>query len=433
MKRSFFVLTLAACCLSRLWRDPAFKYFLIVVAGLLATSAAYAAELPTGVFQMRDGMYFHPTSGLVTSNLNDILMHVSSTQTATSTTAPSALKFAIKRAQELLSATSTAPSVASSDDGWRTVTLAIWDPAAPTSVEAIRIVTLEKNGMKLRELANPIVGIRVARSNGANSEFSVATGEMIVAVRYPIYRERKISAKKIVYDVSDIIYTPYARALHTPEMIAEGKQWLDQTVAGVFEELRREGIPSRVSSNRLVADVIDPEFVKRILLVEHLDENALQNDARRQIEALFVTLGANEDRAFTVAKSKAGALGLAQFIPKTYAALVRWPHLHLEQNFEKGMRDPKNAIRAEVAYLDYLLSRLPDEIHASSMPRERVEEIVAASYNGGATRAASAMKAWEENLDPSQRLHVKSRSRLKLETMKYVLKLRALRRSANLP
>ena len=37
------------------------------------------------------------------------------------------------------------------------------------------------------------------------------------------------------------------------------------------------------------------------------------------------------------------------------------------------------------------------------------------------------MSAWEENLDPNERQRVKNRSRLKLETMKYVLKLREVR------
>ena len=53
-----------------------FKYFLIVVAGLLAASAAHAAELPAGVFQMHDGAYFYPRTGFVTSHLDEMVAQI---------------------------------------------------------------------------------------------------------------------------------------------------------------------------------------------------------------------------------------------------------------------------------------------------------------------------------------------------------------------
>ncbi len=422
-----FFLSLAVC-LPRLWRDPAFKYFLIVVAGLLAASAAHAAELPAGVFQMHDGAYFYPRTGFVTSHLDEMVAQIGSVmQERISASAPPILSV-IHRARQLLSATTTPPRVETSDTGWRTVTLALWNQTTSTDVGAIRTITFEKKGTKIHALSDSIRGIRVVRSNGVNSEFAVEGGDVVVAIRYPIYTDKKGSKHKMVYDVTDVVYTPYSRALHTREMVMEGKRWFHDLISRVFDALRKESIPSRAFPNTLLADAVDPAFVATIALIEHLDDRALRQDALRQIEAFYVTLAANEDDAYDFSRSKAGALGLVQFMPKTYAALTRWPNLNLEKNFEKGMRDPTNAIRAQVAYLDYLLSRLPDEaMVATTTQRKKSHEYVAAAYNGGATRVAHAMSAWEENLDPNERQRVKNRSRLKLETMKYVLKLREVR------
>lgn len=410
-----------------------FFALILLTANCALLTSAHAAELPAGVFQMHDGSYFHPADGFVTANLDEMLAHVSSTSAATSTPelpppAPVSfpLKLAIARAQKLLSATMTPPRVEKSDTGFRDVSLALWDP----KTDAIRVVEVKKKGIELQRVTPGAPKITVVRSNGINSEFSVATGEVVVAIRYPIYTDRKISKKKTVYDVTDAVYTPYSRAIHTPEMVAAGKRWFDETVSGLFADLRASGVPSRAFPDKLLADVMDENFVKSIAIIEHLDNSAFTKNPQRQIESFYVTLAANEDDAYDFAKSSAGALGLVQFIPKTYAALVKWPHLHLNPNFEAGMRDPVNAIRAQTAYLDYLLSRLPDEATASyATNRDLSNEFVAAAYNGGATRVAKAMAVWEENLNPNERLHVKSRSRLKLETMKYVLKLRTVQRS----
>jgi soluble lytic murein transglycosylase-like protein len=144
-----------------------------------------------------------------------------------------------------------------------------------------------------------------------------------------------------------------------------------------------------------------------------------------QLNPLYVTLATNKEKAFAYSRSSVGAMGIVQFMPKTYAAVAKWNGYGLKSSFDEGMGNATNAITAEVAYLDYLMSCLPKETVALYGTKPTlVHEVVAAAYNGGATRAVKAMAAWEENTDPKQRLHVKTRSRLKLETMNYVLKLR---------
>ena len=92
------------------------------------------------------------------------------------------------------------------------------------------------------------------------------------------------------------------------------------------------------------------------------------------------------------------------------------------------MRDPVNALTAQVVYLDYLLAQFPKETrNRAHLFPSFTQEIVAAAYNGGPARVKKAMVVWEENLDPAERLHVLERSRLKKETMQYVTKLRLVR------
>ena len=430
--------------------------FLALIGCFALVASAHAQELPPGVFLMHDGNYFQPSSGFVTSDLSLMLAHlststqqgvplsqVSTTTTgggviapvdSTSTSAADAsstslvfpLKAAIVRAQAMLNAQidpKAKPLVLTADDGWRDITLVIWNP----STDALRLVTGKKEGTKLTNLSPGAGSIRITYSNGVNSSF-VIPNEVVVAIKYPIYDEKKLSKKKSEFLVHDVVYTPYSKALHTPQMVAEGKRWFDQQVAQVYADLRSAKIPSRAFPGKQLADVIDPSFVKSIAIIEHTDEGVLNGDMSPSIETFFVQLASNETDTFDYSRSSAGALGLVQFIPSTYKSIAsKWPTLHLNPDFEVGMRDPENAMRAQAAYLDYLLACLPDEAKtAYASDRSRANEYIAAAYNAGPTIVAKAMQVWNENFDSAERPHVLKRSRLRLETMNYVLKLRKL-------
>lgn len=343
------------------------------------------------------------------------------------------LKLAITRGRQMLQDAIDADGsgkirIEKTEAVWRDVTIAVWNP----KTDAIRTIDMAKNGTKIKGTDDGVEDVTVTRANGLNSEFRIDSkdGEVVVAIRYPISTEKAITKKKKVYEVRDVVYTPYSSALHTPEMVAEGKRWLDATVAKVYGDLRTMGVTSRAFKGKLVSDTLDPEFVKAIVLIEHTDENALAKNAQFQIDALYVTFAANEGTTFNYSRSAVGALGLVQFMSKTYAAVAKWTPYKLNPSFEPAMRDPENAIRAEVAYLDYLLSCFSDETVATyATNRDLVHEYVAAAYNGGVTRAYKASVVWEENMDLKERIHVLKRSRLKLETMKYVLKLRMVRKA----
>ncbi len=423
-----------------------------VVFGMSGAVAASAQELPAGILRMADGKYYQPSTGIMTADgsVFGIVAVTSSPALATTTTLPivppdlpatstlptsvtstqpmpSALSLAITRAQDELQKTIDADGAGKLrtekvEPVWRHVTLAIWNP----KTDAVRYVKADKNGKELRGDDPALDAIDVTVANGINSTYVVhgAAGELVVAVRYQISTDRSITKKKKVYDTREVVYTPYSPALATPEIIAAGKKWLDDRIAAVYATLRTSQVKSRALPDKLVSDVLDPSLVKSIIFIEHMDVSTLKMNTA-QLNPLYVTLATNTEKAFAYSRSPVGAMGLVQFMPKTYAAVAKWKGYGLNANFEDGMGNATNAITAEVAYLDYLMACLPEDVVAQyATDPTLVHEVVAAAYNGGATRAVKAMAAWDANTDPKQRLSVKTRSRLKLETMNYVLKLR---------
>ncbi len=386
---------------------------------------------------MADGVYYHPKSGTKNADLAIVLAAYQSLlqkEQAVSTTAPVTTELAssfpllaaIEKAQALLAADNvgTVDTVVSEIPDWRAIRLAVWNKNA----NALRTISAEMNEKNLRAVSGG-EAVKVLRANGLNSSFKISSaneGDIVIAIRYPIYRER--SDKK--FDVEQAIYTPYHSSFNTNQMADAGEAWLAQVINDAEKELAAANASSRAYPDKVLSDVIDPAFVASILTIEHVDFSAAQKDVRSQVGAFYSILATNKDRSYAYARSSAGALGIAQFIPSTYAWLAKQPGLGLMQDFDSGMTNPKNAVKAQIAYLDYLLSLLPKEARdAYLLPENRllVQEYIAAAYNGGPARVKKAMVVWDENLDAEERLHVRTRSRLRLETVHYIWKLRLVR------
>ena len=251
---------------------------------------------------------------------------------------------------------------------------------------------------------------------------------VVVAVRYPILEPVLNGKKSIGYRLSEqAVYTPYSAALHTPEMVEEGAQRMDGFVQNAFAFFRTSGVMSRAQKGKNIADVIDPNLAKTILVIEHLDAAALVKDPKRAVETVLVTIAANPDNVYGYSRSSANALGIAQFIPSTYASMAKRPELGLIQDVDRGSTVPENAVRAEVAYLDYILATMPAAVRESyGSDTGKINEYLAAAYNGGSSRVTYAIKIWDDQiagiLQPKQIL---SRARLRPETIGYVKKYRS--------
>lgn len=363
-------------------------------------------------FRMADGRFFHPGSGKVADSeqaLHEAVFgpavgDVSSAVVTGGMDAPAAaidpLLAAMRRAQAELHARIDADKagkpakIAKDPEAPRELTLAIWNKAS----DQIRYVQVRKNGADLKVLEGGNGdSIKVAVANGINSEMIVNGGgeDIVVATRFPVYRPT--NAAQTVFAVEDEVYVPYSRYLRTPAVVEEGERYLDELATRVFDRLRVDGIKSRVFPDKLVADLIDPAVVKSIAAIEHLDESSLQEDTGQALERFFVIIGANRGEAYNYSRSSANALGLVQFIPSTYNALAKRTSWKLRADFETGMQDHENAMRAEVLYLDELLYELPDSAQAQFLAdTDKVNEFIVAAYNGGSGRVSRAMKTWEQ-------------------------------------
>jgi hypothetical protein len=201
------------------------------------------------------------------------------------------------------------------------------------------------------------------------------------------------------YQLEDVVYTPYSEALLTPEMVALGQQTLRANIARAMEALRAGGVRSRAFPDRLVSDVIDPKLPEAIAVIEHLGEaSLLGSNAASAAGSFYVVVAANQDSAYAYSRSSAGARGLVQFIPSTYALMTKRSDLGLIKDFEAGMSDPVNAIKAQIAYLDAELASMPLAIKdLYSVDPARVDEYLAAAYNGGGGRVRKAIKAFGDD------------------------------------
>ncbi len=382
--------------------------------GLAGTARA---ETPL-MLEMSDGRFYNPASGLAAESRGALMklieaqlptpLTVEATATSVipvveSPTQPEALaptlQNAVLRARTALqerldSAPKSKPDIVTSYDVWVDVTLAVWN----SSTNEIHYIEATKNGTKLKFGDAPdAYSISVKRSNGVNSTYVVDTPErVVVAVRYPIFTDISTSKKIPKYELHDVVYTPYSDGLHTAEMAVWGKNVLRLEINAAYEALRSTGVRSRAFPDRLMADVVDPHLVESIAIIEHVGLGALSGpNAEDAMDAFYVTMGGNQDKAYIYARSSAGALGLVQFIPSTYAMMAKRKELNLITDFTKGMSDPVNAIKAQIAYLDAILASMPlavKDMHY--VDPARVDEYLAAAYNTGETRVKRAIKQW---------------------------------------
>ncbi|WKZ29248.1 MAG: transglycosylase SLT domain-containing protein [Patescibacteria group bacterium] len=370
------------------------------------------------MLEMADGLFYNPASGLLAESRGALLKlieaqapHVVAVETPAAPAVPEpaapesvdglapTLQNAVLRARAALqeridTAEKTKPDVVTSYDVWVDVTLAVWN----AQTNEIQYVEAKKNGTKIQFADAPdAYAISVKRTNGVNSTFVVDTPErVVVAVRYPIFKNISTSKTKPKYELHDVVYTPYSDGLHTAEMAAWGKNVLRLEILAAYDALRSTGVRSRAFPDRLVADVVDPHLVEAIAIIEHVGLGALSGpNAEEAMDAFYVTMGGNQDKAYIYARSSAGALGLVQFIPSTYAIMAKRKELNLISDFTKGMSDPVNAIKAQIAYLDAILASMPlavKDMHY--VDPARVDEYLAAAYNTGETRVKRAIKQW---------------------------------------
>jgi hypothetical protein len=241
----------------------------------------------------------------------------------------------------------------------------------------------------------------------------------VVAVLYPVMEERGNR-----YHTNETIYVPPSKAMRTPAVLAAGSDYLSYLVEDAFAELARREVRSRAFPERFLHEAIDPYLIKSVVVIEHSSHHALlsDNDPEATLGRFYANLALNGESAFAQAESYAGALGIAQFMPKTYALFVNGrPDIGLIPDFREGMADHRNAIMAAAAYFDDSLRMLPEEIRADYATNPALAaDYLAAAYNGGTYRVRTAVKYFGADWDQRHN----SGYSLRTQTVNYVKKLR---------
>ncbi|HEX5702163.1 MAG TPA: hypothetical protein VFX97_02990 [Pyrinomonadaceae bacterium] len=220
--------------------------------------------------------------------------------------------------------------------------------------------------------------VRIVRANGVNTAVIVsdaATRKALypLMVRYPIEKAGT---------VQQAFYVSAHPALVTEELAASGKAYVSSMLNQASQSLAADGV-------HIPADLI--EIASHLVIVEHTDHKRFREENREDISAEVLSLYAlNRGDTYRYSVSSAGAGGMIQMIPKTYAAIrQQHPNVSLHSDFVRGMQDHTNALKAQLLYINdtWKFLQSQDEVqHALSSGTATKTELLAAGYNSNPYR-----------------------------------------------
>ena len=285
-----------------------------------------------------------------------------------STQSPQQIETELAEAKQLLQA--QVPASATS------VVLAAYDRAT----SQIQMVSLAKDSFltkggdfRLRSQNGSDLRVRIVRANGVNTAVRVsdsATGASLfpLTVKYPIEKDGKTETA---------YYVSAHPALISPELKEAGEGYVSTMLNQAAQSLAHSGVT-------IPADII--EVAAHLVVVEHTDHKRFLSEDRAGISREVLSLYAlNRGDTFRYSVSSAGAGGMIQMIPKTYAAIrEHHPNVALEGDFVTAMQDHATALKAMLLYINdtwTYLEKAPEIQQALSSGVATKTELLAAGYN----------------------------------------------------
>lgn len=295
--------------------------------------------------------------------------------------------------------------------------LAVWRAG---SDERVMTILVRKGRSRTRGFS-----VELLHRNGVNSTYAVTKpdGYHVLAIRTNVKNYGGKSWSR------PVIYIPYSELIHTKRLTEEGLRYLEGTVEAARQRLTAKDVRSYIDPSTNVTQQTEARVLISLLIVEHITDRERLNldgpDAEQIIERVLVTLGANGSDTYDFARSSAGAMGLAQFMPRTYRnTRLNYPAARLHLNHMHGMQDHVNAVIAMYCLADWIQTSLgPDELSALRRDPEEIGAYIAAAYNGGHHRAVRAYTRFPDSWDQ----HHGRRGLLK-NTTKYVKTFRLVYR-----
>jgi len=293
----------------------------------------------------------------------------------------------------------------------------------------------------------------VVRSNGIrwnywNTEYTIKkpTSTIVLKNKYPNITDKTVTetikekngkkrkVKRVERTVEFIIYAPYSQSVHTADVVARGREYIQNLVQEALDDLRAKKVMSRAYPDKLVADVpvFSATFFERLPIIEHADMTEFTLEPQRTTERVLAIIGLNgiddTNVAFAYTGNSAGANGLLQFTdngkpgkPGTYTSVsLKYPKAKLNPDFAEGARDHVNAMKAAVLLHDLNLEYLIKKYGKNIATDPRLEEYLAALYNASpasVTKSLTASLAAQAN---------EWTDKLLRETKGYIAKLRYL-------
>ena len=273
----------------------------------------------------------------------------------------------------------TKPQLISSEDpklqtNW--VRIAFMDPRT----SKIGFVTLTKDTYLKTGAVNTgvstdgkMITVRTIRANGVNTPIQVVNSDGIaqlpLMVQYPVEKGGRF--------VETSYYMSTHPGLVTPEVVNAGKLYVHNTIEIARQRLTQKGI----SIQSGVADIAE-----RLATVEHVDHDRFRKEFHKNIyDDIFTLYALNEGQTYRYSVSSAGAGGMVQMIPSTYAMIRRlYPNVGLMPDFVEGMRNHVNATEAMLLYMQMTWNDLASNnsvVNAMASGIANQKQLMAAGYN----------------------------------------------------
>jgi hypothetical protein len=220
--------------------------------------------------------------------------------------------------------------------------------------------------------------VRTIRANGVNTPVQMFDNrgqmQLPLMVQYPVEKGGRY--------VETAYYMSTHPGLVTPEVVNAGRLYVRNVIEIARDRLKQKGIqvPPKIA-----------DIAERLATVEHVDHDRFRNEAHQNIyNDIFTLYALNEGQTYRYSVSSAGAGGMVQMIPSTYAMIRRrYSHVGLMPDFVDGMRNHVNATEAMLLYMQMTWSDLassPTVREAMTSGIATQEQLMAAGYNSNPAR-----------------------------------------------
>lgn len=234
------------------------------------------------------------------------------------------------------------------------------------------------------------VVIEPGKANGVNTKFTITSPEhhVVLALKRPVRHGATFR---------EVVYTPYSAGLDIPSVRKAGLEYLQGVIDSARSDLIARGVKPRSCGS-----FIDNEISVVLAIIEHIDPGRFTNGRytpETLINETLVILGTNRHNAYRYSKSKAGAVGLFQFIPGTYKRIQNlYPQAGLIRDFVQGMADHENAAKASFLLFDADMNVLSDARRSRLLDDPAATgRFLASAYNCGPGRTRNSMERYGDN------------------------------------